>query len=90
MRSEGKDVTSKKTKKLASPMMRSISPKAGSRRSSGDEGTGTPGASMLSTKAGKVDLDKFKSRAEERKRRAAETEATVTSSDPDSPSMHSD
>ncbi len=89
MEAKGESVKSTKTKKLASPMMRSLSPTAGSRKSSGD-GESMGGASMLSGVAGKVDLDKFKSRAEERKRRAAETEAVVSSADPDSPSMHAD
>lgn len=92
MREEGKEVGTKKTKKLANQMMRSISPKAGSRRSSGDEASSSAmgAASMLSKMTDKVDLDKFKSRAEERKRRAEATDATISSADPDSPSMHAD
>jgi len=86
MAAEGK-APEQKTKKLASPMMRSLSPTAGSRKGSGDA-TSTS-ASVLSKLAGedsKVNIDKFKSRAEERKKRAAEKDVTV-GADPDSPAM---
>lgn len=70
-------------------MMRSLSPTAGSRKGSGDAMAPT-GASVLSKLAGeesKINIDKFKSRAEERKKRAAEKDVTVGSADPDSPSL---
>ena len=70
-------------------MMRSLSPTAGTRKNSGDA-TGSTGASVLSKLAGeesKINIDKFKSRAEERKKRAAEKDVTLSSADPESPSM---
>jgi len=68
MAAEGK-VPEQKTKKLASPMMRSLSPTAGTRGSPRD--SVSTGSSVLSKLAGgeesKINIDKFKSRAEERK-----------------------
>lgn len=79
----------RKTKKIASPtMLRSLSPTAGERRR--DEGAegGAAASSMLSNVAGdKVNLDKFKSRKDERKRRAQQEVETTLGDDPDSPSM---
>ncbi len=69
-------------------MMRSLSPTAGTRKNSGDGAS--MGASVLSKLAGeesKINIDKFKSRAEERKKRAAEKDVTLGSADPESPSM---
>jgi len=80
----------RRTKKIASPtMLRSLSPTAGERRR---EDKGEPvGSSILSNVAGdKVNLDKFKSRKDERKRRAHNQEvATSLGEDPDSPSLQS-
>lgn len=70
-------------------MMRSLSPTAGTRGSPRD--SVTTGSSVLSKLAGgeesKINIDKFKSRAEERKRRAAEKDVTIGGEQPDSPGM---
>lgn len=81
----------RRTKKIASPtMLRSLSPTAGERRRDEENATAA-GSSMLSSVAGdKVNLDKFKSRKDEKKRRAQQQEvATSLGAEPDSPSMTS-
>ncbi len=83
MKEKGASTEGGKTKKIASPMIRSLSPSGGR-----DEQSSAAAGSMLSKMGGdKVDVTNFKSRKIEREKKAKMQEAIETNADPNSPSM---
>lgn len=83
-----KSPTSGKTRKVASPMMRSLSPTAGHRKDSPGQSTASSGSMLKgNVEESKIQLDKFNSRKEERRRRAEAQAAVSAGEDPNSPGM---